>query len=48
MGEQAEKRLDKKLALVQERKCDRYYYLMAAFSGISAGLIDAFKDALER
>lgn len=42
MGEQAEKRLDKKLALVQGRKCDRYDYLMAAFSGISAGLIDTF------
>lgn len=33
---------DRKLALVNGDKCDRYDYLIAAFCGVSAGLIDAF------
>lgn len=33
---------DRKLALINGDKCDKYDYLIAAFCGVSAGLIDAF------
>ena len=33
---------NKKLAMVQGDKCDKYDYLIAAFCGLSAGIIDAF------
>lgn len=34
--------LDAKLAMASGRKCDKYDYLIAVFSGLSAGMIDAF------
>ena len=34
--------LDKKLALVNARKCDKYDYLIAVASGAVAGLVDIF------
>ena len=34
--------LDAKLAMANSRKCDKYDYLIAVFSGLSAGIIDAF------
>lgn len=38
----AEERLEYKISAVKGEKCDRYDYLIAAFCGLSAGLIDAF------
>lgn len=35
-------RLDNKLALIRTEKCDKYDYLISAFCGLTAGLIDVF------
>lgn len=37
-----EERFDKKIAMIHGDKCDKYDYLIAAFCGLGAGLIDMF------